>query len=181
MIKTREEWIASTREVSLLPNSPLEQKDGKWVVAQRKEAWEALGPRIFDDYLERFRQIAVEVLRERDPQFELEADQRFAARIYNKTLKHSDQLRKGVAETLALLGGFPQYLTSCSHGKAEATAAIAVREILKEADWVIWASVNPHLPMLAEAAPMNFYKQSKKRQPKNRRHSLRFTLKRVEV
>ena len=156
MIKTREEWIASTREASLLPNPPLEQKDGKWIIARRKEAWEALGPRIFDDYLDRFRQIAIDVLRERDPQFELVADERFAARIYNKTLKHSDQLRKGVAETLALLGSFPQYLTSCSHGKAEATAAIAVSEILKEADWVIWASVNAHLPMLAEAAPNEF-------------------------
>jgi len=104
MIKTREEWIASTREASLLPNPPLEQKDGKWIIARRKEAWEALGPRIFDDYLDRFRQIAIDVLRERDPQFELVADERFAARIYNKTLKHSDQLRKGVAETLALLG-----------------------------------------------------------------------------
>src|SRR5207245_10352129 len=118
------EWIASTREVSLLPNSPLEQKDGKWAIARRKEAWEALGQRIFDKNLDRFRQIAIDVLRERDPQFELEAGERFAARIYNKTLRHSDQLRKGMAETLALLGSFPQYLTSCSNGKAEATAAI---------------------------------------------------------
>ena len=66
MIKNREEWVSSIREVSLLPNSPVAQNDGKWAIAQRKEAWEAVGPRIFDDQLDRFRIVAVEVLRERD-------------------------------------------------------------------------------------------------------------------
>ena len=70
MIKNREEWVSSIRDVSLLPNSPVAQKDGKWAVVQRKEAWEAVGPRIFDDHLDRLRKVAVEALRERDPQFE---------------------------------------------------------------------------------------------------------------
>jgi hypothetical protein len=156
MIKSHEEWVASTREVSLLPKSPIEQKDGKWNVVQRKEAWEALGPRIFDDDLDRFRKVAVVALRERDPQFELEPEQRFAASLYGKAPKYSNELRKGVAETIALLGSLPQYLTSASHGKAEATAALAVRETLGDADWVLWASVNSHLPMLAEGAPDQF-------------------------
>ena len=153
---TREEWVASTRDVSLLPQSPIEQKDGKWTVVQRMEAWIALGPRIFDEHLDRFREIAVEVLRERDPQFELEPDQRYAANVHDKVLEHSGQLRSGLAETLALMSCFPDALTSCTHGKARATALIAVKEIFVDADWVLWASVNPHLPMLAEAAPDEF-------------------------
>lgn len=144
MIKNREEWVSSIREVSLLPNAPVAQKDGKWAIAQRKEASEAVGPRIFDDQLDRIRIVAVEVLRERDPQFELEPDQRFAANIYGKALKHSHELRQGLAETLALLGSFPQALTSCSHGKAEVTAALAVREILEGADSILWGSLNHH-------------------------------------
>lgn len=156
MIKTVQEWVGSTREVSLLPKSPLEQKDGRWAVAQRMEAWQATGPRIFDEHLDRFRRLAVGVLRERDPQFDLEPDRRFAARLYEKVLTHSDELRSGIAETLALLGSFPQFLTSCSQGKAESTAASAVREILSDADWTVWGSVNRHLPMLAEAAPEEF-------------------------
>lgn len=156
MIKNREEWVASTRDASLLPKSPIEQKDGKWTVINRKEAWVALGPRIFDDYLDRFRKIAVDVLRERDPQFELAPDERYAARVHDKVLNHSNELRGGIAETLALLGSFPGYLTSCSHGKAEATAVTVVRKIFSDADWVVWASVNPYLPMLAEAAPDEF-------------------------
>jgi hypothetical protein len=33
---------------------------------------------------------------------------------------------------------------------------LAVREILAEADWVQWASLNDLLPLLAEAAPRAF-------------------------
>ena len=135
-----------------MPNSPVVQKDGRWTIVRRKEVWEAVGPRIFDDHLDRFRKVAVEVLSERDPQFELEPDERFAASVYGKALKHSQELRKGVAETLALLRSFPDALTSCSHGKAEATAALAVRDILTDADSIL----NQRLSMLAEAAPDEF-------------------------
>ena len=65
-------------------------------------------------------------------------------------------LRKGLAESLALIGSHPKALTSCSFGKADATAVLAVREILAEADWVQWASLNDLLPLLAEAAPREF-------------------------
>jgi len=156
MIKSREEWVSNIRGVSLLPSSTVLQKDGKWTVIQRKEAWDAAAPRIFDEHLDRFRKVAVEVLRERDPKFELEPDQRFAASIYDKALKHSEELRKGLSETLAILGSFPATLTSCSHGKAEGTAVLAVREILADADSILWGSLNYHLPMLAEAAPDEF-------------------------
>jgi hypothetical protein len=156
MIKDEEQWLASIRETSLLPESPIQQKDGRWKVGERLAAWKALGPKMFDDYLNRFRKIAVEVLRERDPQFDLKPDQRFAASIHGKVLKHSHSLRTGLAETLALLGSYPEYLTSCSYGKAEDTARLAVHSILQEADWEIWASLNDVLPLLAEAAPKEF-------------------------
>src|SRR5262245_51750915 len=142
MIKNREEWVSSIREISLLPNPAVVQKEGKWAVVQRKEAWQLTGPRIFDDHLDRFRKVAVDVLSEHDPQFELEPDQRFAADVYRKTLRHSQELRKGLAETLALLGSFPAALTSCTQGKAESTATLVVREVLADADSILWGSLN---------------------------------------
>ena len=99
---------------------------------------------------------AVSVLRERDPKFELPPEERYAASIHGKALRHSHVLRKGLAESLALVGSHPKALTSCSFGKADATAVLAVREILAEADWVQWASLNDLLPLLAEAAPREF-------------------------
>jgi hypothetical protein len=156
MIKDREEWLASIRDASLLPEPPVHQKDGRWKVADRLSQWKALGPKIFDDYLDRFQKVATEVFRERDPQFDLQPDQRFAANLYGKVLKHSNSIRSGMAETLALLGSYPEYLTSCSQGKAEYTARVTVLEILKDADWSLWASLNDVLPLLAEAAPKEF-------------------------
>jgi hypothetical protein len=156
MITNQKEWIAFLRETSLLPGSPIKQKSGFWEVTERKETWKAIGPRLFDEHLERFRQAAIEVFSERDPKFDLEPEQRFAASIYGKILRHSEALRSGLAETLALLGSFPEPLSSCSDGKAKETAARAVYEILKGADWVLWATLNSNLPALAEAAPEIF-------------------------
>jgi hypothetical protein len=150
-------WIPRVREVLLTqPESPLVLKDGAWRVAQRAETWEAIGPRIFDEGLDKFKTIAVGVLSERDPKFDLPAADRFAASLYGKTLRHSELLRKGLAETLALLGSRGNRLTSCTFRKPEAIAAVAVREILSNADWVLWASLNDLLPLLAEASPQEF-------------------------
>jgi hypothetical protein len=157
MIKNTEEWMETMREASLLPDSPIEQKDGRWRIRQRLEVWKAAAPRIFDVHLERFQKVAIEVLREKDPKFELDhPEDRFMAGLRGRNFNHSQSLRNGVAETLALLGSFPRDLTSLSSGKAETTAATVVQEILQHADWILWASLNYQLPMLAEAAPNEF-------------------------
>ncbi len=156
MIKDSEEWLASIRDASLASDPPVSQKNGRWKVADRLSTWKTLGPKIFDDYLDRFQRMAIEVLREYDPQFDLDKDQRFAATLYGKSFQHSQSLRAGIAETLALLGTHPETLTSCSTGKAEHTARTAVFQILSDADWSLWASLNDVLPLLAEAAPKEF-------------------------
>ena len=156
MIKDQKDWTNTLRDVALLANSPVQQKDGRWEVPNRKETWKAIGPRISDTHLDRLRTVAVEVLKEKDPQFDLDSSKRFAASVYGKVPKYSQSIRKGLAETLALLGSDPRALTSCSHGKAEGTAILAVREILKDADAILWASLNDCLETLAEAAPTEF-------------------------
>lgn len=150
------EWIGWMREIALRPGTPLTQRDGLWKVVARYEAWHALGPKVFDEHLDRLKKAAVTVFREQDPQFELPTEERSAASLHGKVLTHSRQLRTGLAETLAILGSFPKALTSCSFGKAEATAVLAVREILAGTDWLRWGSLNDLLPLLAEAAPGEF-------------------------
>jgi len=156
MIKDSEEWLASIRDVSLDSEPPVRQKNGRWKVADRLKMWTVLGPKIHDDYLDRFQKLAREVLSEYDPQFDLEPEQRFAANLYGKVFKHSLTLRSGMAETLALLGSYPESLTFASSNEAELTARSSVHELLKDADWRLWASLNDVLPLLAEAAPKVF-------------------------
>ena len=111
---------------------------------------------IFDEDLERLEAIAISVLGERDPQFDLPKEDRFAAIVYGKGLKHSQLIRKGLTETIALLGSRPKALGSCSPRKAETTAILVVRSLLSKASWERWASLSSHLPLLAEAAPDEF-------------------------
>jgi hypothetical protein len=150
------EWIGKMREIALRSGTPLIQRNSVWKVISRYEGWYALGPRIFDEHLDLLRETAVSVLRELDPQFELSPDERYAAGIQGKLLTHSHLLRNGLSESIALLGSHPKALTSCSFGKAGATAVLAVRGILANADWVLWGSLNDILPLFAEAAPEEF-------------------------
>lgn len=156
MNKPKNPITDSLRAALQEPGSPVSHKNGKWTVLDRKEAWVAAGPNVFDDHVERLRAAAVEVLTERDPAFDLETDERFAARVRGKEPKHSAAMRDGLAESLALLGCFPEALPHVTSGKAETMALLAVREILGDAPWDIWASLTGQLPMLAEAAPEEF-------------------------
>lgn len=150
------EWIETLRADALRSDSPLIQTDERWRFVARGEAWNALGNRITDNDLDRFEATAIAVLSERDPKFDLPKEERFAASIHGKDLEHSPLLRKGIAETLALLGSRPKALSECSQGKAETTALLVVCQLLNKASWERWASLDTHMPLLAEASPDEF-------------------------
>lgn len=151
-----EEWIKTMREISVAENSPVIFQIGDWKFIPRFEGWYALGEKLHDEHLDALHSVAVSVLREEDPQFELPPEERYLAEIKGKVFKHSPPLRKGIAESLALLGSHPQALSSCSRAKAEYTANRTINVILSDADWVVWASLDGLLPLLSEASPDEF-------------------------
>ncbi|WP_051038710.1 hypothetical protein [Chamaesiphon minutus] len=154
--QTYSTWILKAREIIHQPNSPLLLKNGAWQAIERGNLWEVLGSRIFDNHLDTFKELAIAVLTERHPSFELPKEGRYVASIYGKVLEYSSDMRKGLAEGLAILGSKHTALVNCSRGKAESTAIMSVREIFAAADWVLWGSLNSLLPLLAEAAPKEF-------------------------
>jgi len=149
-------WIHKAREILHYPDSPLSLKNGQWKILDRLELWNSLGSRIFDQNLDTFKSLAVSVLTERDPSFELPPEDRYAAKVHEKVLTNSPILRKGLAEGLAILGNNPDACRNCSQGKPEAIAVSAIYEIFVNADWVLWGSLDNLLPILAEAAPNEF-------------------------
>ena len=150
------EWIETLISDTLRSDTPLTQRDGKWRLVARGEAWSALGPRLTDDDLDRLQETAIMVLGERDPKFDLPKEERFAASIHGKQLQHSEMLREGLAETLALVGSRPEALLSCSHDKAESVAILTIRGLLENATWDRWAGLDRLLPLLAESSPNEF-------------------------
>lgn len=152
------EWIVGLRRFLNLSNSPVSFQEGRWHVKDRKKSWKTHGRHLGDDNLETFKKCALEILKRRDPAFDLPPNQRYAANIYGKVLPHSHNFRKGIAESLALMGTQPEALQNCSKTKREIIALLTVDELLSDAEPEIWGSLNELLPDLAEAAPAEFLK-----------------------
>lgn len=151
-----ETWLAKAGKILHTPDSPLSVRDGRWVVSNRAALFSTLGSRLLDQNLAAFKEAAFRVLTERDPAFELPPEERYAASIHGKTMSYSAELRKGMAEGLALLGTRPEAASNCSSGKADLTAFVSVRDILSGADSILWGTLNPVLQVLAEASPRAF-------------------------
>ncbi|MDD1015526.1 hypothetical protein [Pseudomonas rubra] len=149
-------WIANLRSLVQEQENPLQIRNGHWEVVDRKALWKSVGGRVFDTHLEKLRVSFKEVLSEIDPQFELDSEDRPSAIMFGKTLRYSTDLRRGMSETLALLGADGAALTNCSQHKPENTAVNVVHELLEQADWRLWGSLNDLLPNIAEAAPNEF-------------------------
>lgn len=149
-------WITPIQMIGSQPNFIIEHRNRKWKFKNRVEQWKKFAPLLYDDHLDRFKEIAVAVLSEKDPKFELSKEQRYAASIYGKKRVFSKSLVHGIAEGVALIGTFSHDLTSCSVNKAEVTAALLVREVLASNEWEVWSSLDDYLPLLAEASPAEF-------------------------
>ena len=150
------DWIQKAVDMLDLPDSPFSLENGRWEITKRADLWNSLGSRISDRDLDAFKNAVLTVLTERDPSFDLPQEKRYAASIYEKVLKHSPELRKGLAEGLAILGNKTEVLSGCSPHKAEHTAISIIYEIFSNANWILWGSLNDLLPILSEAAPDKF-------------------------
>ncbi|MGI9558284.1 MAG: toll/interleukin-1 receptor domain-containing protein [Thermodesulfobacteriota bacterium] len=154
-----ETWIEKMRELVNKPQSPITLKNGiAWQIKKnlRLTAWEAVGESIFDDNLNRLRECAISILSEHDPKFDLNPEKRFMAEFYKKIPNHSQELKKGIAETLALLANKPDALKYCPRNKAKDLPISVIREVFQNEDWTLWASLKDVLPLLAEASPEMF-------------------------
>lgn len=138
------------------PDPPIVRLGSEWMMASRADSWRLLQWALTSDALRRFENVAFEVLSEEDPAFDLPPEEQYLAPIGGKTLKFSNALRKGLADTLGLMGVANEAIDVGDSCSPKTHAAVVVRRLLEGGDWLRWASLSPQLPDLAEAAPDHF-------------------------
>jgi hypothetical protein len=142
------------------PDPPLRRVGDTWMMAAQEDAWRLIARYLTTDDLQRFERVAIDILSELDPAFELPPEQRYAASIYGKVLTRSGHLRNGVTETLALMATLSSDISFTVNKTGEAVAHSTVWQLLEQAknNTALWASLADQLPLLAEAAPGIFLK-----------------------
>jgi len=138
------------------PDAPLRLASGIYSFVSREDSWQLLNPSFTNDLLNRFTEIAKEILGEDDPRFDIPAAERYLAGIYKKLPKFSPQLREGITETIALLGTRGEHTPQGVPEGSSRRAAALVSELLEQSSPKRWFSLAHNLPLLAEAAPDEF-------------------------
>ena len=136
------------------PDSPLRIAGDAWKITSPLDAWFRLARHMTASDVERFREVALDVLGSPDRRFDVDPDQRWLAGLHGQNPRYSELLRTGLAETLVLLSVHGNEVRSVPD--AHVVAERVVRALLSEADERRWWSISGQMQVLAEAAPDAF-------------------------
>lgn len=131
---------------------PFRQEGAIWMVAAREDAWRQLNGYISPLMFSRFEEMCIEVFSEVDPSLMLPLGEQLVARFQGQDLSHSKHIRQGIVDTLAMMASL-----NLSREQLQ-TAQRIVWRILSNAkeNPVLFNTIAPHFPLLAEAAPHHF-------------------------
>lgn len=137
------------------PNPPVRRVGDIWMITAQEDVWRLIARYLTNDDLQRFENVAIGVLSELDPAFELPPEQRYAASIYGKVLTRSGRLRESIAETIALMATLSPEISFTANRVGEDVAHRIVWQLMEKVknNETLWASLAYQLPLLAEAAP----------------------------
>lgn len=156
-LKTYEECVKLLNQWRKGADSPIRLTAGIWEFVSPLDAWSFLHHALNSQSLDRFEQVAVEVLSSDNPSYELPKEERWQAAVKGKTPKFSSEIRHGLAQSLALLATQPtpdEIATSVP--LPERASRTIVKLLGGNFGWERWASLGAVLPLLAEAAPEVF-------------------------
>ncbi|OUC14738.1 MAG: hypothetical protein B0A82_10425 [Alkalinema sp. CACIAM 70d] len=137
------------------PDPPVRRVGHIWMIAAPEDAWRLLARYLTNDDLQRFETVAIDILSELDPAFELPPEQHYAASVYGKVLTRSGRLRESIAEMLALMATLSSEVSFIASRTGEDIARRIIWQLMERArnNAGLWASLAYQLPLLAEAAP----------------------------
>ena len=137
-----------------IPTSPLKLNNYHWEYSVNSEIAKHVYSHFTPSMMEKFKTLAIDVLLEKDPKFELPKEERLMANITGHVPNYSRDLRAGFAESLAYLSLYQDDLGE--NVKNLNIPFSVIHSVLNTADWKIWGSLDNLLPTLAEASPEAF-------------------------
>ena len=150
--KSFEEVEHDITALGVIPDPPMVKVGPKWRFVSHEEAWHLLAPRLTTSLVDRFKNLAIEIMEQASPAFELPIEERYLATARGKVLPHSSTLRQGIARTLALMGLYHDRVRFSDSAEYVPSQVVA-SSLPEERGWPIWATLYGELTTLAEAAP----------------------------
>ena len=141
--------------LATMADAPLGKFGNHWSFKCREESWYLLAPFLAVSEVRRFRDLAIKVLSNRSPQFDLPLQERYLAPVRGAVLSYSDILLEGITQTLALMGTQPSRMQHIE-GASSTARQVIQRGLQGATDWRVWATLDGNLLHLAEAAPEEF-------------------------
>ncbi|KGL46701.1 ATP-binding protein [Listeria sp. SHR_NRA_18] len=151
-------WIIRIKDVLQGEGSYINFHKNIWSTKGRETLIRNMKNSYYDYIFDDLQAVIVEVLSERNPKFDLRADERWLSKFYDKNTKYSTQLRTGLAEALPILSSMTDIFPNSSRVMLEDIISNTVHTILDTKNWEVWAGLEWYLPALAEAAPAVFIK-----------------------
>ena len=141
-------------------DAPVRLTNAKWSVRAPLDAWGQIVQLVHHGQWTAFIDVAADVLGARDPAFDLPPDERWLALVKGKRRPHSGELRRALAQNLAMVGSQPEFAQLPQGRSGADVASFVVGRLLRDANADVgaekWASLEDQLPWLAEAAPTTF-------------------------
>lgn len=142
-------------------NDPVMSHSGSaWRFASLEEAFRCLSSKITDGVVERWKQLALDVLGEVNPSYGLNPLEKFAQQLNQPTsqVQYSEELKSGIARSLAMVGSMDG--DGVLSGKLKDSVVVITNQLLNQAvgddSGCVWNLIGPRLRYLAEAAPQQF-------------------------
>lgn len=145
------------QEINSTDDQVLELRDTTWKVLDIKSTIEQLSKYIYDNHIDNFANIYLNILGEINPALDLSIDERYMANIYKKSRAYSAVIRTGVANGMAMLANNQGMFSECSANKIANTANNIVSGLLSDSqNPKLWMSITDNASLISQASPVQF-------------------------
>lgn len=149
-----EDYIRAIYPYTKGENAPLFCVDGLYACIATADLWDILWAEITQDVFTRFGDAIAEAFSETDPAYDLPKDQWFAASVFGKESKYSEQVKRSCIVSLIMLIDRERISGAFFSWHISETCKSWVKKIFEGIQTLDqWRTICPHLPEFMEATP----------------------------